>query len=57
MIGSICLGQVVHMNEQMPAGDVSTGLGWAYLLNYLGIQLGGNFVQLFFELLALSENS
>lgn len=34
-------GQVVHMQEKMPAGDVSTGLGWAYLLNYLNLQLGG----------------
>ena len=34
-------GNVVHMQEKMPAGDVSTGLAWAYLLNYLAIQLAG----------------
>ena len=33
-------GNVVHMQEKMPAGDVSTGLGWGYLLNYLPVQLG-----------------
>ena len=33
-------GNVVHMQEKMPAGDVSTGLGWGYLLNYLPLQLG-----------------
>ena len=29
------------MKEKMPAGDVSTGLAWAYLLNYLPIPLAG----------------
>lgn len=32
-------GMPVHMHQKMPAGDVSTGLAWAYLLNYLPIQL------------------
>ena len=35
------IGNVVRMQEKMPSGDVSTGLAWGYLLNYLPIQLGG----------------
>ena len=33
-------GNVVHMQEKIPAGDVSTGLGLSYLLNYLPLQIG-----------------
>lgn len=35
------IGDALRLEHSLPAGDVATGLAWAYVINYLVITLLG----------------